>query len=275
MSVAREVAAQIVCIDSATVYRGMDIGTAKPTRQDCDEIPHHLLDLLDPAESLTVAQFQVQGRRAVDQVWEQGQTPLLVGGAGLYFRAVVDPLEFPGTDSVVRKRLESELEVAGPAAMHGRLTQVDAQAAARIDPANGRRTVRALEVLEVTGRPFSSFRTGWEPRISIYDLQVAGLRTPVEQMDEQIDSRVDRLIKQGWVEEVKALPKLSATSAQVLGYAQILSYLDGSSTLDDAIAEIKRRTRKFARRQLRWFKADPRIVWFEDAALAKEYLIEH
>lgn len=275
MSVARELDAQILCIDSATVYRGMDIGTAKPTLTDQAEVPHHLLDLLDPSETLTVAQFQTCGRRAVDQVLGVGQRPLLAGGAGLYFRAVADPLEFPGTDPEVRKRLEEELEVVGPQALHQRLKQVDSEAAARIEPANGRRTVRALEVLEVTGRKFSSFRTGWEPRMSIYDLKVAGLRPPVEQLDAQIDSRVDLLIEAGWVEEVRRLPALSATSVQVLGYAQILSYLDGSSTLDDAVTEIKWRTRKFARRQLRWFKADPRIVWFEDPALAKEYLIEH
>lgn len=273
MSVASEIGAQIVCIDSATVYLGMDIGTAKPSGADRTAVPHHLLDLLQPTESLTVAQFQRQGRLAVDRIVSEGQTPLLAGGAGLYFRAIVDPLEFPGTDPVVRSRLEAELDRVGPGAMYERLSDADPEAAGRIEPANGRRTVRALEVLEVTGRPFSSFRTGWEPRISIYDLRVVGLRLPMEQMDALIDARVDRLIEAGWVNEVAGLPELSATSVQVLGYAQILSYLNGSSTLDETIAEIKRRTRKFARRQLRWFRADSRIVWFEDPALAKEYLI--
>lgn len=273
MKLAPKLDAEIVCIDSATVYRGMDTGTDKPTAEDRAAVSHHLLDLLGPDETLTVAEFQRRGREAVEQIRGNGRTPLLVGGSGLYFRAMVDPLEFPGTDPAVRARLEAELEEKGPEALYRRLEHSDPEAAGRIHPANTRRTVRALEVLELTGRPFSSYRTGWDPRESIYDLKVAGLRLPVEQMDGLIDARVDKLLAQGWAEEVARLPELSVTAEQVLGYAQILQFQGGSITLEEAVAKIKQRTRKFARRQISWFKADPRIVWFEDAARAEEYLI--
>lgn len=274
-SIAPRLHAEIVCVDSATVYKGLDVGTGKPSAVDRAAIAHHLLDLVEPHQTLSVASFQKLGRNAVQSILGAGKTPLLVGGSGLYFRALVDPLEFPGTDPALRSALEAELERAGAPDLHRRLQAVDPAAAARIHPANARRTVRALEVLELTGRPFSSFRTAWEAYESIYDLKVAGLRMPPDRMDALIDRRVDGLIERGWVEEVAGLPPLSATAARVLGYAQILGYLQGSFSLEQAVAEIKLRTRRFARRQLRWFKADPRIVWFDQAAAAQEYLDEH
>ncbi|MGQ0678722.1 MAG: tRNA (adenosine(37)-N6)-dimethylallyltransferase MiaA [Actinomycetota bacterium] len=282
MRIATKVRGEIVCVDSATVYRGMDIGTGKPAADDRAAVPHHLLDFLDPQQQLTVADFQRRGRAAVEEIRLAGDaslaatgTPLLVGGSGLYFRAIVDPLEFPGTDPAVRSRLGEELEKVGALELHRRLEELDPQAAGRIHPANARRTVRALEVLEHTGRRFSSFRTGWDPRVSIYPLKVAGLAPPLEVLDSRIDARVDRLIGQGWLEEVAGLAgRLSPTSARVLGYAQLLSHLSGTSSLEEAVVEIKRRTRKFARRQLRWFKADPRVHWFEEAARAEEYLTD-
>jgi tRNA dimethylallyltransferase len=278
MSIAPLIDAEIVSVDSATVYRGMDLGTAKPSPADRAAVPHHLIDLIDHTQSFTVAEFQRWGREAVNKVHSRGKMPLLVGGSGLYFRAVVDPLEFPGTDRAVRSKLESELEELGPERLYERLAEADPEAAKRIHPSNPRRAIRALEVAELTGNPFSAYRVAWEERRSIYDLVAAGLTLPIERMDALIDERVDRLIEKGWVEEVEKLTAggagFSATSVHVLGYAQIGSYLDGSISLEEAVSEIQRRTRKFARRQLRWFKADPRIKWFEDPEAAGEYLMK-
>lgn len=276
MSLAPQIGAEIVSVDSAAIYRGMDLGTDKPGAGDRARVPHHMLDIADPADAPTVADFQRAARVCIDDILGRGRVPLLVGGSGLYFRAVVDPLEFPGTDPAVRSRLEAEGAEAGPDEMYRRLQEVDPQAAARMHPANVRRTIRALEVAEITGRPFSSYRVAWDERVSIYDLLVAGLSPAPEEMDSRIDGRVDHLIARGWVQEVAALRQagveFSATSLQALGYAQILGYLDGLHSLEAAIEETKRRTRKFARRQLSWFRADPRIRWFTDPGAAAEYL---
>jgi tRNA dimethylallyltransferase len=274
MSLAPEIGAEIVSVDSATVYRGMDVGTAKPAPAERAAVAHHLLDLADPSENPTVAEFQRRGRAAVDEVLVRGRVPLLVGGSGLYFRAIVDPLEFPGTATEVRRRIEQELEQLGHEELHRRLAEIDPEGAMRIHPSNTRRTVRALEVAELTGNRFSAYRVAWEERRSIYDLAAAGLTLRIEELDKRIDARVERLIEAGWVEEVRRLLPggFSATAIKVLGYAQIRSYLEGSLSLEAAVAEIKRRTRKFARRQLRWFRADPRIRWFEDHAQAAEFL---
>lgn len=278
LSLAPRIGAEIVSVDSGALYRGMDVGTDKPAADDRRRVPHHMLDTAAPDESPTVADFQRAARRAVDGIRDRGKIPLLVGGSGLYFRAVVDPLEFPGTDPAIRAGLEAEAAKVGAAALHRRLQRSDPQAAQRIEPANVRRTIRALEVLELTGRPFSSFRTGWDERRSIYPLRAAGLQHPYDVLDARIDARIDRQIAEGWVQEVARLRDcgvcLSATSLQVLGYAQILGYLDGKLTLEQAADDIKLRTRRFARRQMRWFRADPRIRWFEDAGQAAEYLAD-
>lgn len=276
MRLAQQIKAEIVSVDSAAIYRGMDIGTDKPSAEDRALVPHHLLDINDPGEIPTVAQFQEAGRACVDDILNRGKVPLLVGGSGLYFRAIVDPLEFPPTDAGVRSRLEAEAYEFGGYEMFRRLESLDPQAAERMHPANVRRTIRALEVIHITGRAFSSYRTGWDDREAVYDLRAAGLTLPLEELSERIDARVDALIARGWVEEVKALTDagitLSTTSLQALGYAQILDYLNGRLTLDQAIEETKLRTRQFARRQLRWFRADPRVKWFEDPDAAAAYL---
>jgi tRNA dimethylallyltransferase len=276
MRLAQQINAEIVSVDSAAIYRGMDIGTDKPSAEDRALVPHHLLDISDPGETPTVAQFQEAGRACVDDILNRGRVPLLVGGSGLYFRAIVDPLEFPPTDAEVRSRLEGEAYEFGGYEMFRRLESLDPDAAERMHPANVRRTIRALEVIDITGRPFSSYRTGWDDHEAVYDLRAAGLTLPLEELSERIDARVDALVARGWVEEVKALKDagvtLSATSLQALGYAQILDYLNGRFTLDQAIEETKLRTRQFARRQLRWFRADPRVKWFEDPDAAAAYL---
>jgi tRNA dimethylallyltransferase len=264
---AEQLGAEVVSIDSTMVYRGMDIGTDKPDASDLARVPHHLVDIVDPSHTMTVAEFQHTARAAIAGILERGRTPLLVGGSGLYFRAVVDPLEFPGTEPVVRTRLEAEAEAEGAEALFGRLAALDPEAAARMEPANVRRTIRALEVIELTGRLFSSFRTGWDGQQSIYDLTVTGLTHPRAELDRRIDARVESQIERGLVDEVRRLVeqgfRASLTSVQALGYAQVLAHLDGEVTLEEAVAENKRRTRRYARRQLSWFRADRRVEWFE------------
>lgn len=276
LEVAGALGAEIVSIDSAAVYREMDVGTDKPSPEDRARVPHHMIDVVDPSHTLTVSEFQRMARDAIDDILSRGRTPLLVGGSGLYFRAVVDPLEFPGTDPQVRAGLERAAG-AGEGALHRKLRDVDPEAAERIAPANVRRIVRALEVIEITGRRFSSFRTAWDEYASLYALRVAGLTRPREELNRRIDRRVAEMIARGLVEEVKALEaagcRASLTSVQALGYAQILRYLDGLISLEEAIDETKRRTRKFARRQLTFLRADPRVRWFEsDPAKAAAHL---
>jgi tRNA dimethylallyltransferase len=276
LGLAERLGAEIVSVDSAMVYREMDVGTDKPSPGDRKRIPHHMIDVIEPTESLSVARFQQLARAAVDSILDSGKLPLLVGGSGLYFRSIVDPLEFPSTDPELRSSLEVMASQQGGEALYRRLLELDPDAAERIHPSNERRTVRALEVIELTGRLFSSFRSGWDHRTSIYDLVVAGLRLPRPEMDERIDARVDRMIAAGWVEEVVALEsggRWSATSEQALGYALLRGYLRGQSTLEEAVEITKRQTRRFARRQLRWFGADPRVHWFEsDPGAASAYL---
>jgi tRNA dimethylallyltransferase len=206
-------------------------------------------------------------RAAMAGIHARGRLPLLVGGSGLYFRAVVDPLVFPGTDPAVRSRLEQEAAEQGALALYERLVAADPEAATHIHPSNARRTIRALEVLEVTGRPFSSFRTSWEEPRSLYDLTVVGLGEPRSELDRRIDARVDSQVARGLVAEVERLVgeeqlRDSATAVQALGYAQVLAHLDGRLSLQEAIEEIKGRTRRFARRQMGWFQADRRVTWF-------------
>jgi tRNA dimethylallyltransferase len=267
MELAGLLEAEIVSVDSAMVYRGMDIGTDKPSLADRQRIAHHMIDVVEPTENLTVANFQQLARAAVDSMLDAGKLPLLVGGSGLYFRSIVDPLEFPSTDPELRRGLETLASEQGGEELYRRLVQLDPAAAVRIHPSNQRRTIRALEVMELTGRRFSSFRSAWDRWASIYDLVVAGVRIPRQEMDERIHARVDRMMAVGWLEEVRTLESKSSwspTSEQALGYAQLRDHLRGHSSLDEAIGTTKMQTRRFARRQLRWFGADPRVRWFDD-----------
>lgn len=276
LHLAQEIDAEIVGVDSMQVYRGMDIGTAKPSVEDRSRVPHHMIDIVEPDASLTVAEFQRLAREAVDDVHRRGHVPLVVGGSGLYFRAVVDPLRFPGTDPEVRRRLEARAGDEGVEAMYRRLEEIDPEAASHIEPQNARRIVRALEVIEITGGRFSDNREAWEDHESIYDLTVVGLDIPREELDRRIDARVDEMISAGLIEEVKALETAgfrgSLTSPQALGYSQILAFLDGEISEQEAVQEIKRRTRRFSRRQVSWFRSDPRVEWFGDPIQAAAHL---
>ncbi len=266
LELARRLGAEIVAIDSMLVYRGMDIGTAKPSSEDRRAVPHHLIDVAEPTEAFSVALFQAAAREALRRIAEGGARALLVGGSGLYFRAVVDDLDFPGTDPGLRRSLETEALALGAEGLYGRLRELDPPAADRIDPANIRRTVRALEVAALTGRPFSSFARNWE-RYPADRVRAAGVKVPPEVLRSRIEDRVRRMVEAGFVREVRAL--LTAgfgpflTSSQAIGYLEVVEHLEGRLTLDEAVARTVQRTRALARRQMAWFRRDPRIRWFE------------
>ncbi len=256
------VPAEIVSTDSMQVYRGMDIGTATPTMSERGGIPHHLVDEWEPGHLVSVAEFQQHARRAIDGIGVRSATPIVVGGSGLYVSAVLDDLTFPGTEPEVRARLEGDLDVVGAAAMHERLRDVDPAAAEAILPTNGRRIVRALEVIELTGEPFVARLP--EP-VSIYDCVRIGLEVPRNELDMRIAQRVDRMWADGFVDEVRELQADgladTPTASRALGYQQVLDFLDGECTEDEARQATIDATRKFARRQQRWFRRDTRIQW--------------
>ncbi|HEU4832141.1 MAG TPA: tRNA (adenosine(37)-N6)-dimethylallyltransferase MiaA, partial [Actinomycetota bacterium] len=250
---AERLGAEIVSVDSMLVYRGMDVGTAKPTAEKRARVPHHLLDVAEPSEPFSVERYQELARAAIAGIRSRGRRVLLVGGSALYERAVVDELGFPGTDPDTRRGLEAEAAVVGATGLHERLAASDPAAAAKIEPGNVRRTVRALEVAELTGRPFSSFAGGWET----YDpdrVRAAGLSMPTEVLRARIETRVAEMLERGWLVEVRGLVERGfgawLTSAQAIGYAELARHLAGELTLDAAIAGTVKRTRALARRQL-------------------------
>lgn len=256
---------ELVSVDSMQVYRRMDIGTAKPTLAEQAEVPHHLLDLVEPWEAFSVARFQAAAREAIAGIERRGHRALLVGGTGLYLQAVVDGLAVPGEWPAVRAELEAVATTpAGAAGLHRRLVELDPAAAARMEPTNHRRIVRALEVTVGSGRAFSSYGPGLDayPPTSF---RMAGLALPREVLEARIADRLDSQMAAGFVDEVRALASagepLSRTARQALGYRELLSHLEGRCVLDDAVAETTRRTRAFARRQRAWFRRDPRITW--------------
>lgn len=261
LELAKRLDAEIVSVDSMQVYSGMDIGTAKVGSEEQARVPHHLLDIRAPDHDLTVAEFQSLARAAIADIAGRGKLPLVVGGSGLYFRASVDDLSFPARSEEVRAQLESEAEELGPAALHARLTDLDPKAAARIEPGNARRSIRALEVIELTGKPFSD-NDSWSRYESIYELKVAGLTRARADLYARIERRTDRMLEGGLVAETQALRgRMSRTAAQALGYRQVLE--SSPDTLRD---DIVRATKRFARRQESWFKADPRVRWFDAAS---------
>ena len=265
LAVAERLGAEIVSVDSMLLYRGMDVGTAKPTEAERSRVPHHLVDVADPGETFSVQRFQELAHEAIDAIGSRGRRPLLVGGSGLYLRAVADGLEFPGTDPDLRAGFEAEAEVVGARALHERLTASDPAAAAKIEPGNVRRTVRALEVAAATGRPFSSFATAWDS-YPAHHLRAAGLDVPRALLDERIEARVLSMMGSGFLDEVRRLSAAGQlgqrTSGQAIGYAELASHLRGECSIDEAIAATVKRTRALARRQMAWFRRDPRIRWF-------------
>jgi tRNA dimethylallyltransferase len=262
LELAAALGGEIINADSMQLYRGMDIGTAKLAPGERAGLPHHLLDIWDVTTAANAAEYQQLARAAIAEIHGRGAVPVLVGGSGLYVRAAIDPLEFPGTDPVVRGRLEAELATAGPAALHSRLAVADPAAAAAILASNGRRIVRALEVMELSGRPFSATLPAFE---SCYRVVQLGLRMPRDELDERIARRVTGMWQAGLVAEVRELAdrglRDGRTASRALGYAQVLRYLAGECTQEEAAAETAVATRRFARRQESWFRRDPRISW--------------
>ena len=264
VALARELGGEVVNTDSMQLYRGMDIGTAKLTVEERRGIPHHLLDVWDVTVAASVAEYQRMAREVVDALLAQGRTPVLVGGSGLYVRAAIDELEFPGTDPEVRARLEAELEQHGSGPLHDRLAALDPPAAAAILPSNGRRIVRALEVVEITGKPFTANLPGHE---SVYDAVQIGVQVPRPELDRRIARRVDLMWEAGLVGEVERLAGVGLregrTASRALGYQQALAQLAGECGEQEAREETVRATKRFARRQESWFRRDPRIHWLQ------------
>lgn len=263
VALARRWAGEVVNADSMQIYAGMDIGTAKISAYERAGVVHHLLDIVDVTRPVTVAEFQGWARTEIEDCLRRGVPPVLVGGSALYVRAVLDRFEFPGTDPDLRAHYESELATHGPEVLHDRLAAVDEEAAAAILATNGRRIVRALEVVALTGRPYNA----WLPvHEHYYDgVVMLGLDVPRKVLDARIEARVDAMWSAGLVAEVRELAEHGLadgrTASRALGYAQVLDFLAGRCTEDEARAETIRRTRRFARRQDSWFRKDPRVVW--------------
>jgi tRNA dimethylallyltransferase len=255
---------ELISVDSMQVYRGMDIGTAKPSAADQAEVRHHLIDLVEPDHDFAVAEFQVAYRAAVSEIAGRGAAGILVGGTGLYHRAAIDDLDLPGEWPSIRSRLETEAAQLGPAALHARLATLDPAAAAKIEPSNQRRIVRALEVCEGSGRRFSSFGPGLHTYPASTIAQI-GLRWHRAALAARIEQRVHAMVDAGLVDEVAQLLArgMSPTARQALGYKELIDHIDGRLTLDAAVELIVVRTRQFAVRQLRWFQRDPRLRWVD------------
>lgn len=263
LELAERTGAEIVSLDSMQAYRGMDIGTAKPGPEELGRVPHHMIDVSDPATEVTVAEFRNLARSSIDDIASRGRLPLLVGGSGLYFRAVVDDLRFPPRSADLRRRLETEADDLGAGALHDRLAGVDPVAASRIEPGNIRRTIRALEAIELTGALFSEFDSSWESYQSLYDLRVVGLRRDRPELYRRISERAEEMLAAGLRAEAEALADrgLSRTARQALGYRQVLE-MPGAAE-EEVLAAIVRATKRFARRQEAWFRADPRVLWLD------------
>ena len=265
LDLAERLGGEIVNTDAMQVYRGMDIGTAKLPPAERRGIPHHLLDRLSVREPATVAEFQGWARDVAAQLRGEGTVPVLVGGSALYTRAILDRFEFPGTDEEVRARWEAELEAVGAPALHARLADLDAEAAERIRPDNGRRIVRALEVVEITGRPFSASLPHLE-YVDPLSLQI-GLAIDRPTLDARIEQRVAAMFAAGLVGEVERLLDEGLaegrTASRAIGYREVMAHLAGELTLDEARERTVIATRQFARRQDSWFRKDPRIRWIE------------
>jgi tRNA dimethylallyltransferase len=275
VALARALGGEIVNTDSMQLYRGMDIGTAKEPEAAWQGIPHHLLDIWPVTRTANVADYQKLARAAIDDIIARDRVPVLVGGSGLYVRAALDDLNFPRTDSGTRVRLESELAEVGAAVLHARLAGLDPAAAQAILPSNGRRIVRALEVIELTGRPFTASMPTYDQGRPAIQL---GLTLPRPELDRRIAARVDRMWQAGFEAEVRDLVQQGLrdgkTASRALGYQQLLRYLDGELTLDQAREETIKATRRFARRQESWFRRDPRVHWLNASQPADNVLTE-
>ena len=254
--------AEVVNADSMLVYRGMDIGTAKPTMAERRGVVHHLIDVMDVTQTASVAQFQTWARDAIAQIRGRSGIPVVVGGSALYVRAIVDHFDFPGQDETLRAKWQAELERVGPETLHRQLALVAPASAAQIEPGNGRRIVRALEVAEITGG-HQAVLPEWT--YALDDVRQFGLDLEREELDARIDRRVERMWQQGLVAEVQGLLgrglRQGLTASRAIGYRQVIDLIDGRLTEQEAKDAVKKATRRFFRRQLSWYRRDPRITW--------------
>ncbi len=278
IALAHQFDGEIVNADSMQLYRGMDIGTAKLSPEEREGVAHHLLDVLDVNQDSTVAWFQSAARAAITDIHARGKSAIVVGGTGLYIKSILDELNFPDTDPEVRKKLEKELEDIGLNALFERLEKFDPAAAIAIDRANARRVIRALEVIEITGKPFTA-NLPREASTRYPDARQFGLVMDREKLDERISARVDRMWDEGFVAEVETLLQLGLTDARTaqlaLGYSQIIAYLDGKMSQDEAREDTKRATRQYARRQETWFSRDERITWISPVQPHLQSVLAH
>ena len=279
LRLAEELDGEIVSADSMQVYKFMDIGTAKPTPEERRRIPHHLLDVCLPNEAFSVARYQRLAWDAIEDIHRRGRLPILTGGTGLYVQAVIDGLNFPPqpADKQYRAQLQAMANTEGAEAVHRLLQEIDPETAARLHPNNLRRVIRALEICRLTGRPMSAHLAEEPRRKPPYNLHMYGLTRDRSELYERINQRVDEMIAAGLLDEVEGLVKMGfaegKTALQALGYKEILAYLRGLRTLDEAIDLLKRDTRRYAKRQLTWFRRDHRIRWFNLSETSVEQVI--
>ncbi len=265
---AQHLDAEIVSLDSRQIYREMDIGTAKPTPDQRGAVPHHLIDCVEVDQPFSVAEYQRLADAAITETHGRERQAMAVGGAGLYFRGLIDGLfDGPGADAKIRSKLQREADEHGNAALHERLRQCDLETADRVHPNNRVKVIRALEVYELTGKPISALQEQWKTDEPRYPFRAFGLNMPREMLYRRIEDRVDQMVEVGLIEEVKRLldqgyPR-DCGAMQSFGYKELIEYLDGTRTLDEAIALLKQNTRRFAKRQLTWFCNDPRIEWLD------------
>ncbi len=275
LELATQLNAEIIVADSMQVYRGLDIGTAKPSPEEREKIPHHLLDIVDPSEDFDVSKFVKISSKILKEIQTRGKTPLIVGGTGLYIKAMMDGLfSGPGKNLEIRKRLEEEALSKGLESLYDRLSELDPQRAAQIPPHHQRRIIRALEIYETTGKPIGQFQNQWtNPQANVC---IIGLNRDRKDLYERINHRVDEMIQQGLVQEAQKLflkgLRENATVMQAIGYKELMTHFKGLSNIEEAIVLIKQNSRHLAKRQLTWFKKDPRVHWFfleEESPISK------
>ena len=268
IQLAQHLDAEIVSLDSRQIFRGMDIGTAKPTPEQQRAVPHHLIDCVDVDQTFSVAEYQRLADTAIAEIRGREKRAMAVGGAGLYFRGIIDGLfDGPGADAEIRAKLQREVDEHDNVALHERLRRCDPETANRVHPNNLVRVIRALEIYELTGKPISALQQQWKMNEPRYPFRAFGLNMPRETLYQRIEERVDRMVEAGLIEEVKGLldqgcPR-NCVAMQSFGYKELIDYLDRNRTLDEAIALLKQNTRRFAKRQLTWFRNDPRIEWLD------------
>ncbi|WP_296970656.1 tRNA (adenosine(37)-N6)-dimethylallyltransferase MiaA [Tepidanaerobacter sp. EBM-38] len=279
IEVAQKIDAEIISADSMQIYRYMDIGTAKPSLEERKRIPHHMIDIVDPDEEFSVVDFQVETKRHIQDIYQRHKIPLLTGGTGFYINSVCYDYTFSqvGKDTALRRQLQNEAQKRGNEYLYEELTRLDPKAAKKIHPNNLRRVIRALEVCLKTGIPFSYYEEKTKKQQSAYDLLMFGLTMPREKLYQRINRRVFSMIENGLVDEIQQLLKMgyskNLNSMQGLGYRQIIDYLDGNITLEEAIHLIARDTRHYAKRQYTWFLRDKNILWLDVSKEGKEKII--